>query len=124
MESLKKQNLKDKIVILRLKGIIEQGKMADLRFNEIEAYTEKEGAYVLLKNLSKLSMKESEIELTVQPQYLEEEILKKHQNSESSIFNKNLLELFQAFQADRKEEERSQIFEDRLFEEISKIMNI
>ncbi len=124
LESLKKQILKDKILILRLKGVIEQGKIADLRFNEIEEYTEKEGAYVLLKNLSKLNMKESEIELTVQPQHLEEEILKKYQSSNSSIFNKNLLELFQAFQVEKKEEERSQVFEDRIFEEISKIMKI
>ena len=124
LESLKKQILKDKILILRLKGVIEQGKIAVLRFNEIEEYTEKEGAYVLLKNLSKLNMKESEIELTVQPQHLEEEILKKYQSSNSSIFNKNLLELFQAFQVEKKEEERSQVFEDRIFEEISKIMKI
>jgi len=123
LEQLKKHALRDKIVILRLKGIIEQGKMADLHFNEIEDYTEREGAYVLLKNVSKLSMKEPEIELSVQPQNLEEEILKRYQNS-NGAFNKTLVSLFQALQAEKKEEERSQIFEDRLFDEVSKIISL
>jgi DNA repair exonuclease SbcCD nuclease subunit len=124
LEQLKKHILKNKIVILRLKGTIEQGKMADLHFNEIEDYTKSQEAYVLLKNVSKLSMKEPEIEFTVQPQHLEEEILKRYQNMQSNEFNKNLVNLFQVLQIEKKEEERIQIFEERLFDEISKIISL
>ena len=41
IEELDKLNLNDKIVLLRLKGILDQGKTGDIKFNEIEEFARK-----------------------------------------------------------------------------------
>lgn len=63
---LEKRDLKDKIVLLRLYGVLKQGKYSDIKFNEIQNYIEKSGAYCFLKNTSKLELEKQDFEINFQ----------------------------------------------------------
>src|SRR3989338_3708598 len=54
IELLKETNVEDKIVIVRLSGILEQGKISDIDFQKIEDYLTSVKAFSFLKSTSKL----------------------------------------------------------------------
>ena len=51
---LKRFELKDKIVLLKVFGDLKNGKVSDIKFQEIQNYLEKQGIYSFLKNTSKI----------------------------------------------------------------------
>ena len=53
ISELEKKDLKDKVVLLRLKGILESGKNSDIKFAQIEEAVRKKGAYFLLRNMNR-----------------------------------------------------------------------
>ena len=61
---LEKEYLKDKILILKVSGIIEQGRTTDIDFVKIESYAKSKGVYSLLKSTSKLQLADSSLELS------------------------------------------------------------
>ncbi len=58
---LAKEDLRDKILILKISGIVEQGKTSDINFVKIESFAKKNGAWIVLKNTSKLQLSEPEL---------------------------------------------------------------
>ena len=124
LNNLKSLELKDKIVILKVSGSLEVGKVQDIRFNEINDFVKNEGAYVLLKNANKLKSKESEINIEVETDNLEEDIIKKYQEENEHEFNSIVPQLIHALQVDKKEDEKSAIFEERLYSEVGKIIEL
>lgn len=122
--SLKDKDLKDKIIILKISGVLESGKKTDIKFNEIEKFVRDSGAYVFLKSTTKLYADEPEFNFTVNPDSIEEDIIKKFQEEHESSFNTHVGQLFHALNVDKKEGEVSRIFESRVFEEFSKVFSI
>jgi len=56
LEKVKGLDVNDKIVLLRVKGVLSSGKVSEIDFGEI--FAQLEGAYIVLKNTSKLQSKE------------------------------------------------------------------
>ena len=124
ISELKNYNFKDKIIILKVHGIILKGKISDINFNEIEAFAKKQGAFVILKNSSKLKSQETEIKFEIESEDIEEEIISKFQKENQGQFNPLITQLIHFLQLEKKEDERSQIFDDRLLSESRKILKM
>lgn len=124
LEELKKSDLKDKIIILKLSGRIDVGKTTDIKLNEIEEFTRKNGAYALLKSTSKLFPIESDIEIEIQSEDMEDEIIKLF--SEKNPHDLNFLShsLISLLEVEKKEEETANTFEERIFSEAQKVLEI
>ncbi len=122
LDEIKKRPIAGKIVILRLRGFIETGKTSDIRLGEIEWLAKKQGAYALLKNISKLHTKDSEIRIEVGSERLEEVILETFKQENPHTLNQLISPLMSVLQVEKKEEENAQKFEDRLLEEVNRVI--
>lgn len=128
IEELDRQNLKDKITLLRLKGTLKKGKTGDIHFQEIEDFVKKKGAYSFLRNISKLKIPETEFKAysgnTDNVEFLEREIIKEYSKENPNIFDQYLPRLMNALSIEKNEDEKSKIFEDRLFGELKEILEL
>lgn len=124
VEEIKSRDIKDKIVILKVKGILTRGKTSDIDFNEIESFARKQEAYVLLKSTSKLVSQEGEIKFEIESDNIEEEIISKFQSENGGKFSELVPQLISFLQIEKKEDEKGQIFEERLLSESRKILKI
>jgi DNA repair exonuclease SbcCD nuclease subunit len=128
IEKLDRMNLKDKIVLLKLKGEVKQGKTGDIKFDKIEEFVKKKEAYSFLRNISKLRMLDESFELPSldleEVESLEEEIIKKYSEENPHNFNTRLPQLMGALSIEKKEDEKSSTFEERLLSELKNILEI
>ncbi|OIO81726.1 hypothetical protein AUJ84_00365 [Candidatus Pacearchaeota archaeon CG1_02_32_132] len=124
LEELKKLDLKDKIIILKLSGRIDVGKTTDIKLNEIEEFTRKNGAYVLLKSTSKLFPIESDIEIEIQSEDMEDKIIKLFSEKNPHDLNFLSSSLISLLEVEKKEEETANTFEERIFSEARKVLEI
>lgn len=121
---LAKEPLKDKILIIKLAGIIEQGKTSDINFVKIESYAKKNNAWVTLKNTSGLQLSEPELQLdSIDTENIEFEAIKKFESSHQSKFNKLISPLIKVLQIEKIDDEKSSIFEERLLIETKKVIS-
>jgi len=121
---LEKKDIKDKIVLLRLRGILESGKNSDIKYSQIEEFINQKGAYFLLRNTHELKVKEEQIEIEVgETENIEEETIKSYSEQHSSNFNKHIPQLMGAFLAEKQEGETTESFTNRLLDEAKKILN-
>ena len=122
---LEKESLRDKIIILKLSGIIEQGRTSDINFQKIASYAKEKGAYTLLKNTSKLQLSEPELQIdTIDTEDIELQIINKFKESNKSRFNHLIFSLIKAMQIEKNEDEKSSVFEERLLSETRKVISI
>lgn len=124
-----KKNLKNKIFLLKLKGKLTQGKSGDIRFNEIEEFAEKKEVSVFLRNISALKAKENESEFTEsleieEVEKLEEKIIEDYSEKNPTDFNKFLPQLMHSLSIEKNEDEKSTIFENRLLDDLKKVLNL
>jgi DNA repair protein SbcD/Mre11 len=125
-DAVSKCTLKDKVVILKISGLLQKGKISDIDFAKIEADIKSKGAYVVLKTTSKLEIYEPEInvdEITSSPD-LEQDIIDKFAEKNPSEFNEHIFGLMRALQAEKLEDEKSTIYEERVFSEVKKVLSI
>jgi len=122
---LDKINLHDKIFLMKLKGTLVQGKTGDIRFNEIENFVKKKEAYSFLRNISSLSIKETEMQIeTAEVENVEEKIIEKYAEKNPANFNKFLPSLINALSVEKNEDEKNIIFENRLMDDLIKILDL
>ncbi len=124
ISELKKQSLKDKILILKFHGLIEKGKVSDIKFGEVEKYAREREVFVMLKNTTKLESVEPGIDSSIHSENIEEEIIKKFQESNKHALNAFVSSLMHAMQIEKNEDEKIQTFHDRLMSEVRKILAI
>lgn len=125
IKSLEKENLIGKIVILKLFGFLEKGKPSDIDFSKIERAVKKQGAYVFLKSTSKLQIDQQEIVLDLADTAdLEEQIIEKYEQANPSNFNSLVFPLIKSLQMEKQEEEKSQVFEERMVTEVRRVAKI
>ena len=125
LNALKKENLKDKLVIIKIQGILKVGKSSDIDFVKIENYLKDTGAYVMLKSTSRLQTMENDIKSEIiNSIQFEADIIKKFGESNPSKFNSLIPVLIKTLQLDKTEDEKLYIFEDRLISETKKILSI
>jgi len=130
ISELDKLNLRDKIFLLKLKGILTRGKTGDIHFNEIEEFIKKKEVYAMLRNISSIKTQETEFEMVAHGAEKTEDIEKKimgeyaKNNPTDANFNKHLPQLMSAFSLEKNEDEKSAIFEDRLLSELKNLLEI
>jgi len=122
IDEIKKRDIKDKIAILRLHGFIETGAATDIRLGEIEWLAKKQGAYALLKNIGKLHARDRIVQAEWGSEKLEEAIIETFQRENPNALNTLISPLISVLQAEKKEEENAQKFEDRLLEEVNRVI--
>lgn len=119
---LKKENLKDKIIVIRLSGMLESGKISDVDFQRIEQYARENMALAVLKSTNKLLIEDFEKENMEISENIESEIIdgfiKKNQNKFSGI----VPELMKTLAIEKNEDETALTFEDRLFSEARNLL--
>ncbi|VVB78147.1 DNA double-strand break repair protein Mre11 [uncultured archaeon] len=86
LSELEKRDLKDKIILLKVFGLLKEGKVSDIKFQEIENYLVKAGSYSFLKNTSKLEVERQELQIQLQSHEMEkiEEVLIKKYEKENT----------------------------------------
>ncbi|MDP3992421.1 MAG: exonuclease SbcCD subunit D [Nanoarchaeota archaeon] len=125
LSELEKKDLKDKIVLLRIHGLLESGKHSDIKFVQIEALAAKKGAYFLLRNTHDLKTKETGLEAEIQEtENIEEESLKKYSEQNPSAFNKLIPQMMNALATEKQEGETTETFTSRLLDETKKIFPV
>ena len=122
---LEKRNLTDKIVMLKLSGDIEEGKVSSINFKQIEARVLEKKAFTFVKSISQLSMEEAHLEIQVsEASQIEEVILKDLIEKNPGQFIHLVNPLINSLSIEKQEDEKASVFEDRLFSEINKILEI
>ncbi|MEK6897316.1 MAG: metallophosphoesterase [Nanoarchaeota archaeon] len=125
LSELEKQDLEDKIVLLRIRGILESGKHSDIKFARIEETAKKKGAFFLLRNTHDLKTKEAEIATEIpETENIEEESIKKYSEQNPAAFNKFIPQIMNALSTEKQEGETTQSFTNRLLDEAKKIFAI
>jgi len=126
LTELNKRELKDKVILLKIKGELKEGKTSDIKFQEIEQIVANKGAYCFLRNTSALKSKEFGMEIEVKGsdmQELEEQIIKNYSEENPSEFNKLIKKLMSSLNLEKQEDEKSLVFETRLLESTKKIID-
>ncbi|HLD10810.1 MAG TPA: DNA repair exonuclease [Candidatus Nanoarchaeia archaeon] len=113
-ELLAINNLKDKILLLRFKGVL-NGKISDLKLNEFQF----KNTFLVLKNTSQLKNKEFE-KLTIKPEEnIEEELISEY--SKDIKLKDIILELMIALDKEKEDGEKNVDFEERILKDVRKI---
>ena len=124
LDILNQKDLEDKIILLRVRGVIEIGSQADIKFQKIEEFAKNKGAYFLLKNIHDLKVKETEFEVEVEnTENIEEESIRAYSEENPSNFNATILPLMNAPSIEKQEGETSEAFSARLFDGTKKIIH-
>ncbi|PIU76220.1 hypothetical protein COS75_00160 [Candidatus Pacearchaeota archaeon CG06_land_8_20_14_3_00_35_12] len=127
----REQEIKDKIMMLKISGTLKEGKTSELNFESINKEAERLGAFVFLKNTHSLSSSEfKELELensnkTVEE--IEQEIIKKYfaDKKENLDFNPKLVfELVNAMNFEKQDGQTRPVFENKILSDASKLLNI
>lgn len=127
IDELDKSNLKNKVVLLKLKGILTQGKTGDIRFNEVEEFINKKEAYTFLRNISSLKIQETEFEIELSSdnvETIERQILNSYTIKNPTNFNKYLPQLMTTLSIEKNEDEKSVNYESRLLSELKSVLEI
>ncbi|MCS7134692.1 MAG: DNA repair exonuclease [Candidatus Pacearchaeota archaeon] len=128
IREISKLDLKDKIFILRIVGCLSSGKTSEIDFENIKEKSK--NAYLLLKNTSKLSTKDLELEIEAENKTIEElekeiiELYNKQIPEEFKSYSRFILPLLENINFEKSEEEKKQDFEKRVIDSICKILNI
>ena len=120
---LDKKDLEDKIVLLRIKGELENGKNSDIKFLQIEEFVKRKNAYFILKNTHNLKTKEVELEIEIKDtENIEEETIKIYSEQNQSDFNELIPQLINSLSIEKQEGEKTEIFANRIISEGKKIL--
>ncbi|MCA9485628.1 MAG: exonuclease SbcCD subunit D, partial [Nanoarchaeota archaeon] len=104
-KELKKHDVKNKIVVIRAQGIIETGKITDIDFQKIESYLKNQGAKIMLKSTSKLSVPESDIETKIRSsENMEQELISEFSQKNPSKFNQLIPSLIRSLMIEKLED--------------------
>jgi len=123
IQKLEKENIEDKIVLLRLCGELKQGKNSDIKFSQIEEYVESKKAYFLLKNTHNLKTKEVELEIEIEDkENIEEETIKVYTEQNPSDFDSLITQLINSISIEKQEGEKTEIFNTRVIEEAKRVL--
>lgn len=121
---VKRDNIEDKIVLLRVSGTLSNGRSSDVDFTLINKEATKIGCYAFLKNISKLESREFKIQVSVKSDNIEEiekEVMEK-QRVDGSEFGKILIDFLKCLDLEKMDGEKTATFENRVIDEASKVL--
>jgi exonuclease SbcD len=127
LDALESRVLKDKIVLLKIFGRLKQGKISDIKFQEIEDYLKKIGVYSFLKNTTRLELEKQEFVMQLQTgemEKIEDVLFKKYNKENPSNFNDLIFPLVESLSIEKQEGETEVIFVNRLISELNKVLKL
>ncbi len=109
----------DKIVLLRLKGVLESGRVTDINFKGL--FEELKNAFVVLKNTTELKVKEFEEleDIDENSENIEEELILKYSNNKDFVTN-----LINSLDKEKLEGEKNLDFELRVLKESLSVLGL
>jgi hypothetical protein len=123
MSEIDKQEIEDKILLLRIKGEIERGNNSNIKFLQIEEFAKSKNAYFVLRNTHDLKTKEVEMDIEIKDiENVEEEAVKIYSDKNPSDFNSLIPQLINSLSIEKQEGETVDSFNNRLIEEAKKIL--
>ena len=123
IEEIEKRNVEEKIILLRIKGVLESGKHSDIKFSQIEEFAKKRGSYFLLRNTHELKTKEIELEMEImETENIEEDTIKNYSEKNPSELNNFIPQIMNVLSTEKQEGETTESFKKRIFEESQKIL--
>jgi DNA repair exonuclease SbcCD nuclease subunit len=123
INELNNKDIEDKIVLLRVKGEIEDKKSNSIKFSEISEFLKKKNVYSFLKNTHDLKTKNQNLEIDVRDaKDIESETLKVYSKQEPDNFNDFIPELMNSLNIEKQEGETTVNFENRVIEEAKRIL--
>jgi len=130
IEDLNKHELNDKIVLLRIAGILEKGTNGDIDYERIKAHLDERKVYSFLKNTNKLESKDEKIEKSdlkissSEMSKVEEALIEQYDKNNPDKFNSLIVQLMHALEITKQEDEKTIIFETRLLGDLNKILGM
>lgn len=116
--------IENKILLLRIRGELKNGRQSDIKFQKIEEYAKNKGAYFILRNTHELSVADAETEIEIKDsENVEEETFKAYTEKNPSNFNDVIPSLINALAIEKQEDEKTDTFNNRIIEEARKILN-
>lgn len=123
ISELNKLDLKDRIILLRIRGELQRGKTSDIKFQKIEDFTKEKEAYFLLKNTHDLSTKQVDIDVNIEDDSnIEEETIINYSEQNPSEFNSLVHQLIDALSKDKQEDEKNETFNNRILDEARRVL--
>lgn len=123
IQELEKYDLKKKIVLLRLKGMIDSGSHSDIKFSQIDEFAIKKGAHVVLRNTNDLKIKELEVDIDVSNALdIEQETIKLYLEENSSDFDEFVPQLIEVLSIEKQEGETNDSFTNRIIDGSKKVL--
>jgi len=122
---LDKREIKDKVVLLRVKGELQRGKISDVKFQKIEDFAKTKEVYFLLRNTHDLKTKEFELEIGISEknsENIEGETINIYAEQNPSDLNSLIEPLMSALSTEKQEDEKTEIFTNRLLSEAKKVL--
>jgi len=124
ISELDKEDLQDKIVLIKIRGEIEQGKSSDIKFQKIEEFVLSKKAYFILRNTHDLKQKEIALEIEVKDsENLEKDTMAAYSEQNPSKFNQFIPQLMESLSIEKQEGETSEVFLTRLLAETRKVLD-
>ena len=129
IEEINKHEIQDKIILLRLHGILDQGTNADIDYEKIKQHLQEKQAYSFLKNANKLKTRQEELNSTLtlssgEMGKVEESLIKEYQKTNPDKFNHLVPLLMDSLNLQKQEDEKSTIYESRLIAELNKVLGL
>jgi DNA repair protein SbcD/Mre11 len=125
INELEKRNLKEKVVLLRIEGLLIDQNISDIKFDKIEEFAMKKGAYFVLRNTHDLNTKDAELNLKVKDsENIEEQAIKSYSQENPSKFNDFIEPLIHALSTEKQEGETQDSFSQRIIAETNKIFDL
>ena len=126
ISELDKRDINDKIVLLRICGLLESGSISDIKFQRIEEFAKSKGAYFILRNTHDLETRELVIgDLEVKDsENIESDSIKSYSDENPSDFNKMIPLLMNPLSIEKQEGEKTDVFTNRLMESAKKVLRI
>jgi DNA repair exonuclease SbcCD nuclease subunit len=119
-------NFEDKIITIRIEGVLKEGKVSDINFNKIIEHFE--NAYFVLKNTNKLNSKEFE-ELNIESgniEDIEDKIIQEYLEKNKTFDNEEnmIFDMINILNKEKEEGEKNIDFENRIIKDFRKIVEI
>jgi DNA repair protein SbcD/Mre11 len=129
LEEISKQDIKDKIFLLKINGCLSSGKTSDIDWKKISEKVKENQAFILLKSASGLTTKEMKLDPKIEARNIDEiekEFIKNYQeqNPNFTEFFNIILPLLDSLDIEKQESEKKENYETRVYEEIKKILNL
>ncbi len=124
IKELEKYDLDDKIVLLRIYGLLEKGKQSDIKFQQIQEFVDSKNAFFLLKNTHGLNNIDANLDFKIKSgENIEDETIKVYSNENPSEFNKIIPALMNSISVEKQEGETVEGFNNRLLEDAKKVLD-